>query len=191
MAQVQLILERLWAEPRWGRLPLPSGGVAFLTCPREGEVAMAEREADAAVAMEVLVAVPPRIAMRCCRGRVTVNGRAAPHLSQLRNGDEIQFPDRPQLRLHVALFHEASVGPAGEEVAGRDCPICRQPLLIGQSVYRCPNCGTAMHSLGGQGEAEQSCARAGGQCPDCRAPVAMRAGYKALPEGCDAELLEQ
>jgi len=142
--------------------------------------------AGASIAIQLMpttTLATPRLAVESLRDhRLLVNGLRAPSLASVRAGDEItpRGHERPW-RLHVSVYRPAVIGAAGEELSGRECPLCLGRFSAENRVFRC-GCGSALHvAQAASAAAELDCARAVEHCPDCRRAIVLTNGYEELP----------
>jgi hypothetical protein len=136
----------------------------------------------ACIGVQVIPAPTARLALWSPRGRrVLVNGQPAPSLAIARAGDEIALDGADHFwRLHVSIYRPKSIGVAGEDLIGRECPLCLGRFSAENAVFRC-GCGSALHVAERAAESELDCARAVANCPDCRRTIVLESGYEELP----------
>src|SRR6266850_3662102 len=123
----------------------------------------------------------PRLALANHADRqLFINGVRAPRFSLLRERDQFQFDD--SCIFHVTIFCQPQIGPAPAEKVGKPCPICLAPFTDDPNAicYRC-QCDTVLHLKDPRG---LECARAVNECPHCKQPITLKAGYTWLPEFC-------
>ncbi len=125
-----------------------------------------------------LLAVAPAGALRC-------NDLKAPHAVLLQHGD--QFSVAGGIVLEVAEFIQPHVGPPPRELIGKACPTCRVPFGEETRLYRCSWCGSGMHLEEGDESVALQCARLVPECPVCRHPVHLGAGYRSRPQFLEQE----
>jgi hypothetical protein len=110
-----------------------------------------------------------------------INGLPASPVELLAPGDQIQFG---QQVLHVTLYQLPDIGPAGEELAGKECNYCRLALRAETMVYRC-RCGAVLHWEAGEADPSNrdtlQCAQNVSGCPTCERPVYLQEGYDYVP----------
>ena len=82
------------------------------------------------------------LAVRSDGDPVRLNGVPMPRLAVLFDGDRIRLADGRGFE--VVLPRSFSIGPAGPEIVGKPCPVCRASVEVGESVLRCA-CGTVVH----------------------------------------------
>jgi hypothetical protein len=105
-----------------------------------------------------------------------LNGEPAPHRVVLAPGDHIQWlPDRS---FRVALFNTPRIGPPPPSVLGKPCPNCRVPFTADAICLACI-CGVVLHCA--PEEEGLQCAQMRRECPACKKPLALTAGYVDPP----------
>src|SRR5262249_657687 len=128
--------------PRWDDEPLVVEPGRVVHVDRD---ARASDVSVASVAIQIMPTVMiSRIAVECLRGcRLRVNGMLAPSLATARAGDEITPGDAhgEPWRVHVSVYRAAVIGAAGDELSGRECPLCFGRFSAETRVFRC-GCGS-------------------------------------------------
>ena len=188
------LFARRWATddgggfaPRWAVKPMVVEAGQILRLSDDARVSDDVEAARLALQIAPTGALTPRILVVGLRGhRALVNGCRAPSTVIVRAGDEIELDglDEQPWRLHVSLYRTSAIGPAGDELSGRECPLCLGRFSAENRVYRCA-CGSALHAAEAAEAAaaagELDCARAATRCPDCRRAVVLESGYEELP----------
>jgi hypothetical protein len=189
--QVHLIVERLDAgAARWGDAPIIVTAVNPVRIDISGDMPRPQphdRTGDDCTGLRVqlIQGDVPRLALLAAPGPLLrVNGHPAPPIAQLRGGDEIELDGGGVWRMHVAIYRAAPIGPAGEELRGRECPLCLTRFSAENEVFRC-GCGVALHVAPHDQFDAPDCARAMKHCPDCRRPIVLTGGYESLPQDYD------
>jgi len=174
---------------RFDVLPVP-GGLSYLSGPHGEQPFRISRKKPAGPAAYVLLE-PVRqdhqrflVAVNPLRLPVRLNSAALPLLALLSESDQLQWD--PEHTLHVTLHHQPYLGQAPSSVVGGKCPICRQPISAGTTVYVCPICLTATHYEGEEKEAAErlECGRLSPRCPTCHRDKIFEEGYSYHPELC-------
>ena len=180
--QIHLILERPYdTEARWGEAPIVVAcGVSVVHLDLD---ARPVAPGDAvALSVQWLNGPVPRVAILSNEHRALVNGRLAPHIAVVRGGDEIGLAETRDWRLHVAVFQAAPIGEGGDELQGRECPVCLTRFGPKTRIFRCV-CGTALHIAEDGCADAPDCAGAVKACPDCHSAIDRTGGYQTLPTG--------
>jgi len=114
-----------------------------------------------------------------------VNGKSAPPVVLLGEGDEVVFGRAGGFVAHVTVFSRPVFGPPPENEIGNACPICLVNFSAESRTYICPVCGKPTHC---DSEEEPGtrlcCAMPGRKCPVCRTPMTFDAGFTYIPEFC-------
>jgi hypothetical protein len=111
---------------------------------------------------------------------VYVNGVPAGRFMLLKEKDVLRL-DGAHL-LHVCIYNQPLFGPASAALAGKECPVCRVPLMAASRCYICPSCGAAMHFEESDEGLQCAQLRAQSGCPACQRPVVLIPGYSYFPE---------
>ncbi len=114
-----------------------------------------------------------------------LNGGPMPRVAVLAVGDQLTLAGGHTL--HVSRFAESPLRAAGQDDAGRICPLCRSPIEAERRVYHC-SCGTLLHADDPRkaGSDALECYLLASQgCSDCGAEVAMEEGLVFVPAGLE------
>jgi hypothetical protein len=176
--QIHLLVERLSAPQKSpDRIEVPAG-VCYLS-PAEGQPPHLSEHAppsdeQALVLETVQDGRQTRLLVLSPAGQwPRVNGRPAPRLALLGERDQLQL-SRDDHVLHVTVYHRPYLGPPPEHLLGKDCPVCRVPLLKDTRVYVC-TCGAAVHAEGDEKSKDDrlECLQLSPDCPVCNTPVVL------------------
>jgi hypothetical protein len=174
---------------RFDVLPVP-GGLSYLSGPHGAQPFRISRKKPAGSTAYVLLE-PVRqdhqrflVVLNPLRLPVRLNGVALPPVALLSESDQLQWDS--EHTLHVTLHNRPYLGQAPSSAVGEKCPICRQPINAGTTVYVCPICLTATHYEGEEKEAAErlECGRLSPRCPTCHRDKIFEEGYSYHPELC-------
>ena len=114
------------------------------------------------------------------RNGIYVNGLPAPRFLLLKEKDVLRLNEA--YLLHVCVYNQPLIGPAGAGLVGKECPVCRVALTAASRCYVCAACGAAMHLE--ESDEGLQCARLRAQsgCPACQRPLVLIPGYSYFPE---------
>lgn len=174
--------------PKLDPLRLPPG-VGYLTAPSGAppQISAAPPKSRTTIAiLEVLSRAqqPQLLLVTNGKSPLRVNGQPVPRVALLGVKDQIQLPS--DHILHVTVYHRLSVGAPPAELIGKECPLCRVPFTADTTVYRCPNCSSALHYEGAEkGDARLECVLLCSECPTCKTAVVLKEGYVYTPEASD------
>jgi hypothetical protein len=169
-------------------LELPAGPVRLLE--REGELTAigvdegSPEEIERSLILETIRHErQPYLAMLSRPGsRIRVNGAESPAAAVLRVRDQVSLDGA--FLLHVSQYSRPYRGPAPEEIAKGDCPVCLTPIAASSLVFICPNCQAAMHAQGAETPADDrlECHLTSSTCPRCNQPMSSEEGYAFVPQ---------
>lgn len=112
--------------------------------------------------------------------RPRLNGQPAPAVAVLGIGDQLQVGSHV---LHVTIYNQPVIGPATDELVGRDCAYCRLPVAANATIYHCP-CGAILHSEAEAGDSADEplrCLQNVTLCPTCQESIHLEKGYLYEP----------
>ncbi len=117
-------------------------------------------------------------------GNVRINGRIAPIVAVLREGDRVLL-EGAKHSLRLCLTRTPRIGPVAAENIGLPCPFCRVPFIGATRVYTC-SCGQSLHMEDGTaGDDRLECATLARECPRCNRPINLSTGTeKGVGHGC-------
>ena len=179
----RLVFEPEGRAPRATGIPEEAEAPISLVIPRATMRGATARGAASCCIEPVEVGGRPRLLMLTCATAepLRVNGHAAPRVCLLEEGDQILLSD--DTLLHLTVYNRPPIGPADDEVIGRECLLCRTRLLKGSTVYTCA-CGALFHFHFSQNGAEEplECAKLIPECTRCLQSIVLTEGFAHVPD---------
>jgi hypothetical protein len=108
--------------------------------------------------------------------QITHNAQPAAGLRVLAHGDLLAAAHG------AAVFFSTEQAPSIEtfgQTQSVSCPRCKRPIVLGQSVVRCPACGVVHHELA---DPDRNCWTYAEKCALCPQPTALDLGLRWSPE---------